>query len=202
MNSVGECFGRWHNFASLEQQNETSSKAALETAQHSRGLCSRADTACTKSCKHPEHVTQDASWRLCWDCLLSFLPREIRPDRSTPSLRCRGDPGTPKLLAASGRTHLPHPLAQPEKQSSLVAKFRPWTTASQPRTAVSSGRCRILPLSPAPSEPLPGPARTSELIAPLQAFSLRGAGVEPNSRGVVQGGGWSLGGKWRRVAPR
>ena len=165
--------------------------------------CAPGHTACTKPCKHPAHVTQNASWRLCWDCLLSFLPREIRPDGSTPSLHCRGDPGTPKLLAASGRAHLQPPLSPPEKQSSLVAKFRFFTKASQPGALRQVGGAASSPCPRRRVSPSPGLPELRALIVRLQAFSLRGAGGEPDSSGSVRRGGWSPGGKWRwRVAPR
>ncbi|XP_007944773.2 cell division cycle-associated 7-like protein [Orycteropus afer afer] len=70
--------------------------------------------------------------------------------------------------------------------------------ASRPRGAVLSGRRGALPLSRAPSAPLPRPAgapRGARWLRGRGAFSVRLARGEPRSGGRELGGGWSPVGK-------
>lgn len=159
-------------------QNKTSSEAALKCFPRSETLIAARRLALqgitwNKPCKHP------ARWRGvpaggCAGTAPSFLPRETRPDGSTPSLRCRGEPCTPTLAAALDRAYLQPPLAPPAKRSSLVAQFVSVTRVPRPSAAAPSGWRLALPLSRAPSEPLPRPAG-----APGAARGLRDRGCSP-----------------------
>lgn len=169
--------------APLQQQNQTSSEAAPETPTD----CSRRQQL-TLHTSRAQSQAQRASWRLPRDCPLSFLPREIRPDGSTPSLCCRGEPGTPKRVAAPGRAQLQPPLAPPAKRRSLVTKFGSGTEASRPWAAAPTGRRCALPLPRRRVRPSPGGrscGRCARAARP-RAFAVRWPGGDAGSRAACE----------------
>ena len=132
-------------------------------------------TTWNKPCKDSAGAAAGrASGRLRRDCPLSFLPRETGPDGSTPSLHCRGEPSAPRLAATSGGSQLQPLLRRLQSEVHRSLSLGPVRGSSRAGAAAPSGRRGALPLSRAPSVPLPRPAG-----APGGASALRGRGRPP-----------------------
>lgn len=173
-----ECFERRQNPAPLQLQNKfwgsPKTLSRIRDTDRRRGSALQG-TTWNKPCKDSAGAAAErASRRLRRDCPLSFLPRKTGPDGSTPSLHCRGEPGAPRLAATPGGSQLQPFLRRLQSEVHRSRSVGPVRGASRAGAAAPSGRRGALPLSRAPSAPLPRPAG-----APGGASALRGRGRPP-----------------------
>lgn len=178
-------------------------KPALKQPTHKLSWTRDADCSRGSRCRAPPGLNPANIRRAGRACQLeaapglplSFLPRGTRLDRSTPSLRCRGEPGAPDR---------PPPRAAPSAAHShtaceaKVTGREVWVgdRSLAARPPALSGRRGAIPPAPAPSAPLPGPPELRAGRACSAAAGVRAPGLW---RGGLPGrratGGWGPAGK-------